>query len=305
MQYKNLLSSLVFAEIVSVTLHSHKRGDSWKTDKGEYKYYYGHARILGGKVICGKKNQTILFQLTKHIKKSIQIGPMKWNVVFPNKKKNLVREKDIIFGQLLKQNESENRLRFAWWSINGKPVYELHRLLRYKGRSKHLGAMKIHQELLVESRPCLFKCADCGLFMPQGTWSSNSCEVCGGMEQEFIDQCMPGSKTYSQDLWVMYLLYGKHNIAELLDIQSGNRSHRRSAFNKQTLTLSSSPLRFVFICSWFAGDISLYDNFVSEARHKMKKYKVVDKIQQTFKDLLTEKLSREALAQLILESSSD
>ena len=166
-----------------------------------------------------------------------------------------------------------------------------------------MGPLEVHKSLLIKSVPCLFKCGKCGVRMPQGCWSSNECEVCGYMEQEFIHNQIPRSQTFNQDLWVMYLIYVKNNMSELLDIQCGTKTHRRSYFNKQTVTLSCSPLRFAFLAAWFAGDVSIYDNYVSLARHRLRQSQTLHGVNKTFKYLLKEKLPRKALVRLIFESS--
>ena len=78
----NLFHTLVFAEVTSVCTKPHNSNGSkndWiKPNLCEYKYYYGHARILGR-----REKVEALFQLTKHISKPIHIGPMNWHAPPP------------------------------------------------------------------------------------------------------------------------------------------------------------------------------------------------------------------------------
>ena len=139
--------------------------------------------------------------------------------------------------------------------------------------------------------------------MPQGTWSSNTCEVCGSDEQVVAPAPLPGHTTYAQDLWVLYLLYSNSSMNDLLTLQMGQVTQLVSPFNKCVVTLSYAPLRFVFLASWFAGDITLYDRYVKKATRQLRVGKVRRGVQETFQRLLAGALSREALLKLIFEDS--
>ena len=239
----------------------------------EYKYYYGHARVL--RHSKDRQQQRVLFQLPRHIRRPIQIGPMTWHVPVPKNRDTVVQIGDIILGQLLKQKEGEQRQKFAWWSAKAEPVYTLYRLLRYKGDRKRNSIPNIHKSLLVPTEPSMFICGDCAFPIALHNNNYGPCEICGSEDHRLAAPgAVPGIQTKAEDLWLMYLLLSKSSLAPLLQIQLGYKPsekhyRRRSQFTKDLLTLSCGPLRFVFMTAWFAGDVQIFDNFVAQAKQHL------------------------------------
>ena len=241
----------MFAEVTSVCTEPHNgsKNDWIKPNQTEYKYYYGHARILGR-----REKVEALFQLTKHISKPIHIGPMNWHAPPPASFDTVVCVGDIILGQLLRQKEGEKRKRFAWWSCRAGPVYELHRLLRYKGHRKRSSVPRIHRSLLVETKPCMFVCAACGFRMPH-VLARNRCEARGGGGPGPGTPILPDA-SFAQDLWVRYIsdkVVYERAVSDTVRPQG----HTPVSVTKSEMTISYAPLRFVFVCTWMAGDVCL------------------------------------------------
>ena len=305
---------LTFAEVVSVQTHPKTTTDGglhnttkWMKPPTfvEFKYYYGHARVL---CRSNRRQPQVLFQLPRHIRHPIQIGPMTWHVPPPRHRDDLVQNGDIIVGQLLQQKEGETRQKFAWWSCRAEPLHTLYRLLRYKSDRKRNSIPNIHKSLLVPTKPCMFTCGVCAFPMAIHNNHDGPCELCGSDDHLLAAPAVvPGTQTKAEDLWLMYLLLSKSSLAPLLQIQLGYkrsspRSHyrRRSQFTKDPLLISCAPLRFVFMTAWFAGDVQIFDNFVAQTKQHLPRK---SPMRARFLELLNGKLSRRSLVQCIFEDS--
>ena len=263
---KTFFKNLVFARVQEIVFNPKKDNKgrrSWLNHKGHYTYYYGIASLLNGGR-SDTKRESVFFQLSTHINKTVFIGPVEWYCDIPSHFQHTVEYGDILFGEVTR--DAHNRWRYKWWSHKGKALYFFKKLLHYKSKQK-LPANQIYEKLLFKQRTKKYRCSRC--FHPAPSFAAakhhgKRCELCGGLQWEFVAN-LPKS-TNCQDLWVLYMLLVHNNHNELMAIQSGARGDSRiSPFTKKTVCMSYSPQRFMFLLAWYCGKPSLYTNFVAEA----------------------------------------
>lgn len=294
----SFFENLVLAQVNKVVLKPKKQtknsdGQSEWLKKGYYSYYYGYATTLN----TGRR-KNVFFQLSKHIRRRVFIGPIEWSVDIPCREQSVVQKGSIIIGQLKSETGAQyNASNFLWWSCNAECFLYFYNLLRYKSK-RRVPPNIIYRNLVFKKKKNMFGCETCKnpspSFATMDCWKG--CELCGDFSSEYVHR----SKKFVeyQDLWILYMLLVHKNTDLLTRIQTGalRGDVVLSPFNKNYVYISQTPQRFVFMLAWFCGDSDLYKIFVNNLKGQWDKSKTNDLI---FSDFLEKDLSFRNLKLLI------